>query len=181
MDKAKENGIKTVVVPETGHGYQVLRWLGANTMGEPLPFDVVSILEFITQAQADGRLELKKQANGSSVSYQDPCRLSRKGGILDEPRNILKSMGFELRETEAHGREDYCCGGGCGEYVLSTGSALRHKVFDLKRRQFEDAGADKVMTACSSCRYNLLIGAEKVEWETPIASLVETVAAHMAD
>ena len=199
VDKAKENGIKTVVVPETGHGYQVLRWLGANTMGEPLPFDVVSILEFITQAidasasdgeitlefitqaQADGRLELKKQANGSSVSYQDPCRLSRKGGILDEPRNILKSMGFELRETEAHGREDYCCGGGCGEYVLSTGSALRHKVFDLKRRQFEDAGADKVMTACSSCRYNLLIGAEKVEWETPIASLVETVAAHMAD
>ena len=181
VDKAKEKGIKTVVVPETGHGYQVLRWLGPNTMGETLPFDVLSILEFITQAQADGRLELKKQANGSSVSYQDPCRLSRKGGILDEPRNILKSMGYEVRETEAHGREDYCCGGGCGEYVLSTGSKLRHKVFDLKRHQFEDAGADKVMTACASCRYNLLIGAEKVEWDTPITSLVETVAAHMAD
>ena len=37
VDKAKEKGIKTVVVPETGHGYQVLRWLGANTIGERLP------------------------------------------------------------------------------------------------------------------------------------------------
>lgn len=181
VDKAEEKGIKTVVVPETGHGYQVLRWLGPNTMGEAPPFSVLSILEVIAQAQADGRLELKKQANGSSVSYQDPCRMSRKGGILDEPRNILKSMGYEIHETEAHGREDFCCGGGCGEYVLSTGSKLRHKVFDLKRHQFEDAGADKVMTACASCRYNLLIGAEKVEWDTPITSLVETVAANLAD
>ena len=181
VDKAKEKGIKTVVVPETGHGYQTLRWLGANTMGEPLPFDVVSIVELIDSEQAAGRLTLKKQANGTSVSYQDPCRMSRKGGILDQPRNILKSMGYEVRETEVHGREDYCCGGGCGEYVLSTGSSLRHKVFDLKRHQFEDAGADKIVTACASCRYNLLIGAEKVDWETPITSLVETVAANLAD
>ncbi len=181
VEKAKEQGIKTVVVPETGHGYQVLRWLGANAIGEPLPFEVLSIIELIAKEQAEGRLSLKKQTNGTSVSYQDPCRLSRKGGILQEPRDILASMGFEVRETEAHGREDYCCGGGCGEYVLSTGSELRHKVFDLKRHQVENAGADKVVTACASCRYNLLIGAEKVEWDTPIESLVETVAANMAD
>jgi Fe-S oxidoreductase len=181
VDKAKEQGIKTVVVPETGHGYQVLRWLGPNTMGEAHPFEVLSIIELIAREQGEGRLALKQQPNGTTVSYQDPCRLSRKGGILDEPRDILKSMGFEVRETEAHGREDYCCGGGCGEYVLSTGSSLRHKVFNLKRHQFEDAGADKVVTACASCRYNLLIGAEKAEWDTPIASLVETVAANMAD
>ena len=181
VDKAKEQGVKTVVVPETGHGYQVLRWLGPNTMGEAHPFEVLSIIELIAREQGEGRLALKQQPNGATVSYQDPCRLSRKGGILDEPRDILKSMGFEVRETEAHGREDYCCGGGCGEYVLSTGSKLRHKVFNLKRHQFEEAGADKVVTACASCRYNLLIGAQKAEWETPIASLVETVAANMAD
>jgi Fe-S oxidoreductase len=150
-------------------------------MGEPHPFEVLSIIEFIAREQSAGSLTLKQQPNGTSVSYQDPCWLSRKGGILEEPRNILKSMGFEVRETEAHGREDYCCGGGCGEYVLSTGSALRHKVFNLKRHQFEDAGADKVVTACASCRYNLLIGAKKAEWDTPIASLVETVAANLAD
>jgi len=181
VDKAKQHSIKTVVLPETGHGYQVLRWLGANTVGEQLPFEVLSIIEFIIREQGEGRLALKQGGAGTSVAYQDPCRLSRKGGILQEPRDILESMGFELRETEYHGREDYCCGGGCGEYVLSTGSELRHKVFALKKGLFEDTGADKVVTACASCRYNFLIGAEKSGWEKPIISLSETVAEQLAD
>jgi Fe-S oxidoreductase len=181
VDKAKEKNIKTVVVPETGHGYQVLRWIGANAIGEPLPFEVLSIIEVIRQAQADGRIALKKQSNGASVTYLDPCRLSRKGGLIEEPRDIIKSMGFDLREAEPSGRENYCCGGGCGEYVLSTGSELRHKVFQLKKDQFEQSGADAVVTACASCRYNLLIGAEKTGWELPVKSLVETVAANLAE
>ncbi|MDJ0813938.1 MAG: (Fe-S)-binding protein [Woeseiaceae bacterium] len=181
VDKAKEKGIKTVVVGETGHGYQTLRWLGANTVGERLPFDVVSIIEFIQQAQADGRIALKKQDNGASVTYLDPCRLSRKGGLIEQPREILKSMGFDVRETEPTGRENYCCGGGCGEYVLSTGSELRHRVFELKKNQFDDTEADGVVTACASCRFNLHVGADKTNWQMPIKSLVETVAANMAD
>lgn len=181
VDKAREKNIKTVVVPETGHGYQVLRWLGANSIGEPLPFEVLSIIEFIQQARADGRIALNKQSNGTSITYLDPCRLSRKGGLIDEPRDILKSMGFDLRETEPTGRENYCCGGGCGEYVLSTGSELRHKVFNLKKEQFIETGADEVVTACASCRFNLLVGGEKAEWNTPVISLVETVAANLAE
>ena len=181
VDKAKEKNIKTIVVPETGHGYQVLRWLGANSVGERLPFEVLSIIEFIQQAQADGRIALNKQSNGTSVTYLDPCRLSRKGGLIDEPRDILKSMGFDLRETEPTGRENYCCGGGCGEYVLSTGSELRHKVFNLKKEQFIETGADEVVTACASCRFNLLVGGEKAGWNTPVISLVETVAANLAE
>ena len=181
VDKAKEKNIKTVVVPETGHGYQVLRWLAANATGQPLPFEVLSIVEFIRLAQADGRIALKKQSNGASVTYLDPCRISRKGGLIDEPRDIIKSMGFDLRETEPTGRENYCCGGGCGEYVLSTGSELRHKVFQLKKDQFDQTGADAVVTACASCRFNLLIGAEKTGWELPVKSLVETVATNLAE
>ena len=181
VDKAKQQGIKTVLLPESGHGYQVLRWLGANTMGEELPFDVLSMPEFIAREQGEGRLALKQGGSGTSLTYHDPCRLGRKGGVMQEPRDILKSMGFELNETEVNGRENYCCGGGCGEYTLSTGSKLRHKVFDIKREQFDDAGADKVVTGCASCRYNLLIGAEKAGWEKPITSLVETVAANLAD
>jgi len=181
VDKAKEKNIKTVVVPETGHGYQVLRWLGANSVGEPLPFEVLSIIEFIQQAQADGRIALNKQSNGTSITYLDPCRLSRKGGLIDEPRDILKSMGYDLRETEPTGRENYCCGGGCGEYALSTGSELRHKVFNLKKEQFIETGADEVVTACASCRFNLLIGGEKAGWNTPVISLAETVAANLAE
>ncbi len=181
VDKATEKGIKTVVVPESGHGYQVLRWLGPNIMGKPHDFEVLSIFEFVAREQAEGRLALKQQGAGTSVTYHDPCRLGRKGGVMQIPRDLLESMGYELRETEVNGRENYCCGGGCGEYTLSTGSDLRHRVFELKQEQFDEAGADEVVTACASCRYNLLIGAEKIGWKTPVKSLTETVAANLAD
>ena len=179
--KAKQLGAATVVVPESGHGYQVLRWLAANRLGEPLAFDVLSMPEFIKREIGEGRLALKKQSNGSSVTYHDPCRLGRKGGVFEEPRDILSRMGFEIRESEAVARENYCCGGGCGEYALSAASDLRQKAFELKKHQFDEAGADAVVTGCASCRYNLLTGAERSGWQTPITSLVETVAANLAD
>ena len=181
VDKARENGIKTVIVPESGHGYHVIRWLGANAMKDDLPFDVLSMPEFLTQQLGDGRIALKKQSNGASVAYHDPCRLGRKGGVMKEPRDILKSMGYELRETPAHGRENYCCGGGCGEFALSSRSELRQKAFEIKKHELDETGADQVVTGCASCRFNLMTGAEKSGWQMPIKSLVETVAANLAD
>jgi Fe-S oxidoreductase len=181
VDKARDHNIKTVVVPESGHGYHVLRWLGANQIKDDLPFDVLSMPEFITREIGEGRIALKKQANGTSVTYHDPCRLGRKGGVMQEPRDILEEMGFELRETAAHGRENYCCGGGCGEFALSEASTLRQQAFELKKHEFQQAGADKVVTGCASCRFNLQSGAEQAGWQIPVTSLVETVAANLAD
>jgi Fe-S oxidoreductase len=181
VDKARANGIKTVIVPESGHGYHVLRWLGANAIKDDLPFDVLSMPEFITRELGEGKIALKKQANGTSVTYHDPCRLGRKGGVLQEPRDILTEMGFELRETHANGRENYCCGGGCGEFALDGAAKLHQQAFELKKHEFQQAGADKVVTGCASCRYNLQAGAERAGWHTPVTSLVETVAANLAD
>lgn len=181
IDQVARIGAKAVVVPESGHGYQVLRWLAANRMGKPLAFDVLSMPEFITQELDEGRLALKQQNNGSPVTYHDPCRLGRKGGVMDQPREILKKMGFEVRECEAKARENFCCGGGCGEFALSGASKLRQKAFEVKKHQFDETGADMVVTGCTSCRYNLMVGGQKAGWETPVTSLVETVAANLAD
>jgi Fe-S oxidoreductase len=181
VDKVAGLGAKAVVVPESGHGYQVLRWLAANRLGKPLTFDVLSMPEFITWEIGEGRLTLKQQGNGGSVTYHDPCRLGRKGGVMDEPRDILKKMGFDVRECEAKARENFCCGGGCGEFALSAASTLRQKAFEVKKHQFDDTGADKVVTGCTSCRYNLTVGGQKAGWDTPVTSLVETVAANLAD
>jgi Fe-S oxidoreductase len=181
VDKAQSSGIKTVIVPESGHAYHVVRWLGANAIKDELPFDVLSMPELITRELGEGKIALKKQANGTSVTYHDPCRLGRKGGVLQEPRDILEEMGFELRETAANGRENYCCGGGCGEFALNSASTLRQQAFELKKHEFQQAGADTVVTGCASCRFNLQVGGEKAGWHTPVTSLVETVAANLAD
>jgi len=181
VGKAKACGIKTVLMPESGHAYQTMRWEGANELGEALPFEVLSMPEFISAEIQAGSLSLKAQSNGASVTYHDPCRLSRKGGVMQQPRDVLAALGLDVRETPANQRENYCCGGGCGEFVLSGAADLRQKAFEIKKREFDETGADKVVTGCANCRINLMIGADNAGWETPVTSFVETVAERLAD
>lgn len=181
VDKANACGVKTLLTPESGHAYQTLRWEGANEMGEPLSFDVLSMPEFIAAEIKAGRLNLKSSSNGASVTYHDPCRLARKGGVMQQPRDVLAAMGLDVRETPANRRENYCCGGGCGEFVLKSATELRQKAFEIKKNEIDETGADAVVTGCANCRVNLMIGAENSGWDTPVTSLVETVAANLAD
>jgi len=181
VEEAKSCGVKTLLLPESGHAYQAMRWEAANEMGEALSFDVLSMPEYMSSEIQAGRIKLKAQSNGASVTYHDPCRLSRKSGVMQQPRDVLAALGLDIRETDANGRENYCCGGGCGEYVLKSATSLRQKAFEIKRREFDETGADAVVTGCANCRINLLIGADNSGWQTPVKSLVETVAASLAD
>ena len=95
VDRAKAIGAKTVLVPESGHAYQSLRWEAANDLGEALPFEVLAISEYVARAVDAGTISLKKAGDVSSVTYHDPCRLARQGGVFDEPRAVLKSMGLD--------------------------------------------------------------------------------------
>lgn len=181
VDAAKACGAGTVIVPESGHAYQALRWEGANDLGAPLPFEVLALAEFVARELAAGRLALKKPDGVGSATYHDPCRMGRHGGVYEQPRDVLKAMGLEVRDTEANRRENLCCGGGCGEYAIGRSAALRQRAFDLKRHELDAAGADAVVTGCVNCRVNLMIGAANSGWDTPVLSLAETVAANLAE
>ena len=180
-DQARAIGATTVVVPESGHAYQALRWEAANDLGGSLPFDVLAISEFIADQIGKGNLALKPGNGPASVAYHDPCRLARHGGVFDEPRAVLSAMGLDVRETESNRRENLCCGGGCGEYTISHSAPIRQKAFNLKRRELDHTQADSVVTGCNNCRINLMIGAANSDWEMPVKSLVEIVAGNLAE
>ena len=181
VEQAKACGATTVILPESGHAYQALRWEGANVLGEVLPFEVLAMSEFIARELDAGRLKLKSPANGSSVTYHDPCRLGRHGGVIEQPRQVLEALGMDFHEADSNGRENFCCGGGCGEYVIKRSAPLRQKAFEIKKREFDETGADTVITSCANCRINLMIGADNAGWQKPIESLVEKVAASLAE
>lgn len=181
VEQAKACGASTVILPESGHAYQAMRWEGANEVGEELPFEVLAISEFIARELETGRLKLNSAVNGTSVTYHDPCRLGRHGGVIEQPRQVLKALGLDFREADSNGRENFCCGGGCGEYVIRRSAPLRQKAFEIKKKEFDETGADAVITSCANCRINLMIGAENSGWNKPVESLVETVAARLAD
>jgi Fe-S oxidoreductase len=65
--------------------------------------------------------------------------------------------------------------------VIRNAGPLRQKAFEIKKKEFDETGADAVLTSCANCRINLMIGADKAGWQTPVESLVEKVAAGLAD
>ena len=115
------------------------------------------------------------------MTYHDPCKLGRHGGIFHEPRAIFEALEVDMREMPSHGRMNFCCGGGAGVFLINRAAPLRKATFDLKREQVESVGADSLVTSCGSCRLNFLAGADAVQWDRRIESLVELVGNNLAD
>jgi Fe-S oxidoreductase len=181
VDQATALGATTLLVPECGHAYAALRWNAANVSGKALPFEVIAISEFVGREIAAGRLKVKPTAAGKSVTYHDPCKVGRWSGVFDEPRNALKAIGVEVREMESHAKTNYCCGGGGGVLLNERAASLRKGAFQIKMKEADATGAGSVVTSCGHCRMTFIAGAQDSNWQKPIESLVEMVAANLAD
>lgn len=92
---------------------------------------------------------LKPLKIGGTISYQDPCIMARKLGIVDEPRNFLKACGFEIVETAFSGKQTACCGYGGVYRLLYPENA--EKIAERRREHFES----EIITSCPSCKIAL--------------------------
>jgi Fe-S oxidoreductase len=173
-------GVKTVIVPECGHAYPALRWEGAAMAGKPLPFEVLAISEFLGREIKAGRLKVKS-AGARKLTYHDACKLGRHGGVIEEPRDALRALGVDLRETDPTAEMNWCCGGGAGIFLINRAAGLRQKAFELKQQQIDATGAESVVMSCGSCRLNFMNGQANSRWPVAIESLVELVGDHLAD
>jgi len=180
IDEAIAIGAKTVIVPECGHAYPALRWEGAAMAGKPLPFEVLAISEFLGREIKAGRLKVKS-AGARKLTYHDACKLGRHGGVIEEPRDALRALGVDLRETDPTAEMNWCCGGGAGIFLINRAAGLRQKAFELKQQQIDATGAESVVISCGSCRLNLMNGQANSRWPVAIESLVELVGSHLAD
>lgn len=176
IDEALAINARTVILPECGHAYPALRWEARLDDGRPLPFEVMAASEYVGREIASGHLVLLPGDSNQKITYHDACKLARHGGVMDEPRQALKALGMELRETQPTAEQNWCCGGGAGAFLINRAADLRHKAWEIKRAQIEETGADTVVVSCASCRLNFMAGAEADQWPTKIESVVEMVA-----
>jgi Fe-S oxidoreductase len=172
-------GAKTLILPECGHAYGALRWMGANIYGKPLPFKVLHISEYLAENVRSGKLKLKRM--GKSVTFHDPCQSSRRGGVTEAPREVLAALGTELKEMFPTKGTNWCCGGGGGVVDIRRADALRHKVFHLKMNQIDESGAEVPVTSCSDCRKTFDDGQARFKWDKSMSSLVELVADNLIE
>jgi Fe-S oxidoreductase len=176
---AEKLKVKTVISPECGHAYTTIRWDAPNFLKKKFPFKVVHIMELLDQLRSDGRLKMKDSFN-EKVTYHDPCNISRRGGVIDQPRNLLNMVAPNFEEMHDHGDMNWCCGGGGGVSSNERAEPMRLKVFDVKKRQLDELQATTIVTACSNCRHMLEDGLEHNGMQQDTIGITELIAAHMA-
>ncbi|MGB5259598.1 MAG: (Fe-S)-binding protein, partial [Gammaproteobacteria bacterium] len=180
VDAAEKLRVKSVISPECGHAYTAIRWEGPNLIGKPFNFKVVHILEVLDELREQGRLQLSSKET-QRLTYHDPCQISRRGGVVEQPRNLLNMLADDFAEMPETGTMNWCCGAGGGVGSNERADELRLTAFKRKKAQLEAVKPDAVVSACSNCRIQLEDGLEHYGMEIPVISLTETIAAHLAD
>ncbi len=155
FDEAKELGVEEIVISECGHAYYAMRWMAPNWFGEEFNFRVVSIVEVLADYIKNNRLKLDPTANPEPITYHDSCNLARKGGIIEEPRIVLKAVTTNYRELTPNREEAYCCGGGSGLVALTENQDIRMLAGKPKVDQLVRSNAQIVVAACENCRLQL--------------------------
>ncbi|MEE8415906.1 MAG: response regulator [Desulfobacterales bacterium] len=173
-DHAKKLGVKQMVISECGHGLRSTKWEAPNWgKANPLPFEIISILELMVDLINTGKIILDPSRNPHPVTYHDPCNLSRSCGMTEEPRFSLKRACLDFREMTPNRADSYCCTGGGGAMSMSEYTGRRLEVATVKAEQIRETGAAICATACHNCVDGLsdLIKEYEVKFEYPDGKL----------
>jgi len=180
VSAAEHLQVKNVISPECGHAYMAIRWEGPNLVGKAFNFKVVHILELLDDLRKQGRLKVSSKEL-QKLTYHDPCQISRRGGVVQQPRNLLDMVAQNFVEMPDTGTMNWCCGAGGGVSTNERADELRMKAFKRKQTQLNAIQPDALVSACSNCRIQLEEGLEVNGMDIPVLSLTETIAAHLAD
>ncbi len=180
VDGAEKLKVKTVISPECGHAYTALRWEGPNLIGRPYSFEVLHILEVLDGFRTQGLFKTSGFED-ERLTFHDPCQLVRRGGVFDQPRNLLKLVAKDFVEMSDAGKMNWCCGGGGGVSAIEEAEPLRLEAFKIKKRQLEQTGAKTLVTACANCRIVIEEGMEHYQMHIPVVGLTETLAKHLVE
>lgn len=179
---AKELGVKRVIVSECGHAYDNLRFRIANLMGEDLPFEIVHITEVIGELIDRGKIKVKSGVIDDAVTFHDACKIQRRGGNFNQPRQVLKTMaGDNFIEMTPNREEAFCCGGGGGVIANTEADTIRRAAFTIKIDQINKTGAKKVAMTCSNCRLQFLdcVSHFSLDWE--VLGMAQLVADNLIE
>ncbi len=201
MGRIKESEVKTLVTgcADCYHAFKVLY----DKFDLKSDLEVLHSTELLDRLIREGRLNPAKTI-ASSVTYQDPCGLGRKGepyihwkgteipghrrlfdppkefrrgthGIYQPPRDVLKSIpGLTL--TEMHRTKEYawCCGAGGG--ARESNPNFADWTAQERIEEAEEAGVEILVTACPGCKRSFIDAAKSKRSNLKIRDAVELLA-----
>ena len=114
--------------------------------GDDYDFEIVLMVDLVAELIRDGRLTLTRPVE-RTVTYHDPCRLNKRKGIHEAPREILRAIpGLTFKDVDHVTQWSYCSGAGGGLSIERPDLTA-----EISRRRVERAGALGVDTLVSAC------------------------------
>lgn len=136
-------------------------------------FNVVSHSEWILEMMTAGKLKVKTE--GETLAYHDPCFLARLNGIVDAPREVLKTLGADVRSPEASGEKTFCCGAGGGQ-MWTDGEKRESPVQVIRLEELRKTGAKRIALACPHCLTMLETARAETKGDDVLVDIAEIVA-----
>jgi Fe-S oxidoreductase len=174
VDSAKQLKVKRMVMGECGHAWRAAQAF-MDTLNGPLDFHTEHICEFAVRMLRDARIKVNQFANDSLVvTYHDPCNVARAGGMLEEPREILRAVVNDFREMPADTIRErtFCCGAG--------GGMLADELMDIRMKgalprieAFRATGANCLATTCALCKAQFPVAFQHHGVEAQISGVMD--------
>jgi Fe-S oxidoreductase len=130
----------------------------------------------VTKLIADGRLTLKDGQKLGTITYHDSCHLKRTLKVSEQPRELLKKAGYELKEMFEF---DTCCGMG-GSYSMKL-PEISAPILQRKLKNIQDTGARTVAMDCPGCVMQIRGGMDQTGASVQVRHTVEVLAERLSD
>jgi Fe-S oxidoreductase len=167
---------KRIVISECGHGYRSTRWEGYNwaSFDQRIPTEsvVITLLRYLEE----NRVRVDKFKNSEPVTFHDSCNTARSGGLIEEPRLILRRVCTDFREMQPNRTENFCCTGGGGLLSVAEFRPLRLEVAKIKAEQLRKTRTKIVCTICHNCVDGLTDVIKHYKLDMKIVQVIELVA-----
>jgi Fe-S oxidoreductase len=142
--------------------------------GNEFDFEIVLVVELVAELIRNGKLELTQPVE-RVVTYHDACRLNKRKGIYEAPREILRAIpGLTFRDVDRETQWAYCSGGGAGLPIERPDLTA-----EISRRRVEKAAELEIDTLVSACVWSeryLAAAASEREDAIDVVDLMELVA-----
>ena len=170
------------------NGYEVKKIITCdphdyNTLKNEYPdlgghYEVEHHTQFLNRMQKEGKLKVDKSIFASkSITYHDPCYLGRANGEYNAPRELLNSIGVNIKEMPRNKSFALCCGAGGGQMFKEAESGKK-EVFIERTEEALKLNPELIVTACPFCSTMITDGIKYKNQEEKVQNydVVELVA-----
>ena len=169
----KRQGIKKIYTPCPGC-YKTLAEIYPEFI-ENYDIEVYHAVLAIHDAYENGKIRLQKKYQ--TITYHDPCDLTRFMRVIEEPRKLIEAISNEFIELDYHGYFAKCCGG--GGLVVAYNPQLHLQASIHRAKEIESVGAEIVTTFCPTCLRTLRKGLKRIKAKTKLIDLGQLIFSSM--